>query len=398
MDDLGKNPGKVSETMEEQHDENKEEDHGCFEFCRKSTWRERGLILYGDLVALFGFASFSIIVPFFPAAAERKGVSSTTTGLIVGVFSLVAFLLGPIVGKYLPHIGLNRAIFGGTFLSGGVCLSFGFLDSIGTRIWFTTAAFMLRILQGLGFVFYFTTFFGIIVNFFPKSKGILLASLEICTGIGLSIGPMIGGVFFNLGGFKLPFFVLGSVMIFLSFLSFKVLPSSSALDFHSVSLPGIKPLLLSFGSWVICIALALISAAWGSFYPILQPHVQDAFGMSETDTALLYVVLTCSYSITGILAGYISDRYPKWLKVELGLALLVDVLGFLLLGPVSFLQIPRSLGLLIGSLALIGISMAFTFIPTYGIMNDEIRLAGYQDSIGTATLTAGIWNSMFSLG
>ncbi|CAG0901367.1 unnamed protein product [Darwinula stevensoni] len=69
-DDLGKNPGNVSETMEEQHDENKEEEHGCFEFCRKSTWRERGLLLYGGLVALFGFASFSIIVPFFPATVN----------------------------------------------------------------------------------------------------------------------------------------------------------------------------------------------------------------------------------------------------------------------------------------------------------------------------------------
>ncbi|CAG0903045.1 unnamed protein product [Darwinula stevensoni] len=123
--DLGENPVKASEAVGEQVDQNEEEVHGCFEFFRKSSWRARGLILYGGLVTLFGFASFSIVVPFYPAVAERKGASSTTIGLIVGVFSLVAFLLGPIVGKYLPHIGLNRAICGGTLLSGVACISFG---------------------------------------------------------------------------------------------------------------------------------------------------------------------------------------------------------------------------------------------------------------------------------
>ena len=45
---------------------------------------------------------------------------------------------------------------------------------------------------------------------------------------------------------------------------------------RSQALPRIKPLLLNFGSWVICIAIVFVSAAWGSFYPILQPHVYNA--------------------------------------------------------------------------------------------------------------------------
>ncbi|CAG0896974.1 unnamed protein product, partial [Darwinula stevensoni] len=285
-----------------------------------------------------------------------------------------------------------------------------FVDLIEDRTWFIAACFLLRILQGVGYVLFATTIFALVAHFFPESMGTVLAILEMCIGIGLSIGPPIGSVFFKLGGFKLPFFVVGSTQMVTSLLAFPALPSSSLRDFQSVDLPRMKPLIRRVSPWVVCVAIAVLSSAFSFFYPILQPHVEVAFGMTEGVTALLYLIFTGSYGVTGFLSGYITDHCPKWRKAQVGFAFLAISFAFLLLGPVSFLHIPRSPGLLIGSLALMGASLSFALIPTLGIINEEARykskiplilirgLAGYDDNIGTASLMSGIWNSMFSLG
>ncbi|CAG0896975.1 unnamed protein product [Darwinula stevensoni] len=237
------------------------------------------------------------------------------------------------------------------------------------------SCFLLRILQGVGYVLFATTIFTLVVHFFPKSMGTVL-----------------------LGGFKLPFIVLGTTQMIASLLAFPALPSSSLRDFQSVDLPRMKPFLFHLSSWVVCLAVVVVSSACAFFYPVLQPHVEAAFGMTEGTTPLMYLVLAGTYCVTGFLSGYISDYYPQWRKAQLGIAFLAIAFSFLLLGPASFLHIPRSLGLLIGSLVLTGASFSFSLIPTYAIINEEARLAGYDDNIGTASLMSGMWNSMFSLG
>ncbi|CAG0889596.1 unnamed protein product [Darwinula stevensoni] len=226
-----------------------------------------------------------------------------------------------------------------------------FVDLIEDWMWFVTVCYLLRILQGVGYAFFATTIFALVAHFFPKSMGTVLYS------------------------------------------DFRTVR-----DFQSVDLPRMKPFFFHMGSWVVCVAIIVLSSAFAFFYPVLQPHVEAVFGMTESTTALLYLVFTGSYGVTGILSGYIADHFAKWRKAQLGIAFLAIAFSFLLLGPASFLHIPRSLGLLIGSLVLTGASLSFSLIPTFGIINEEARLAGYDDNIGTASLMSGMWNSMFSLG
>ena len=55
--------------------------------------------------------------------------------------------------------------------------------------------------------------------------------------------------------------------------------------FRFVGLPPLKPFFLHLGSWVVCFAIAIVSAVWGFFDPILQPHVQD----TVSQICLLYL-------------------------------------------------------------------------------------------------------------
>lgn len=52
------------------------------------------------------------------------------------------------------------------------------------------------------------------------------ATLETSFGIGLITGPAVGGLLFELGGYGLPFFVVGALLIAATFLSWVLLPTS----------------------------------------------------------------------------------------------------------------------------------------------------------------------------
>jgi len=45
--------------------------------------------------------SFSVIAPFFPVEAAKKGATQTEIGLIFGFFELVIFIMSPIYGTFV---------------------------------------------------------------------------------------------------------------------------------------------------------------------------------------------------------------------------------------------------------------------------------------------------------
>ena len=52
----------------------------------------------------------------------------------------------------------------------------------------------------------------------------MFATLETFFGIGLIVGPTVGGAMYQAGGYILPFAVLGSFLIFAAILTYFILP------------------------------------------------------------------------------------------------------------------------------------------------------------------------------
>lgn len=55
----------------------------------------------------------------------------------------------------------------------------------------------------------------------------LQASLETCFGLGLIAGPTVGGTLYSLGGYYLPFVVLGTFLLITAILTIIILPHHS---------------------------------------------------------------------------------------------------------------------------------------------------------------------------
>ncbi|KAF0301147.1 MFS-type transporter SLC18B1 [Amphibalanus amphitrite] len=77
---------------------------------------------------------------------------------------------------------------------------------------------------------FLTASFSIIAKEFPDNVATTFASLETFFGIGLIVGPTVGGALYQLGGYTLPFVSLGGVLLFTAVLTFVLLPNH---DDHS---------------------------------------------------------------------------------------------------------------------------------------------------------------------
>ena len=65
----------------------------------------------------------------------------------------------------------------------------------------------------------------ICINLYPERIGTIISWNEAILGIGYSIGPVIGGFFYDIGGFHLPFLVIGILSILFSILTVVALPN-----------------------------------------------------------------------------------------------------------------------------------------------------------------------------
>lgn len=85
-------------------------------------------------------------------------------------------------------------------------------------------AFVVRIIEAIGNAAFLTASFAIIAKEFPDNVSVTFASLETFFGLGLIVGPMVGGFLYTLGGYFLPFVSLGTMLFVTAVFVFCVLP------------------------------------------------------------------------------------------------------------------------------------------------------------------------------
>lgn len=92
------------------------------------------------------------------------------------------------------------------------------------RSLFITLAFIVRIIEAIGNAAFLTASFAIIAKEFPDNVSVTFASLETFFGLGLIVGPMVGGFLYQLGGYFLPFVTLGLLLFVTAAITMCILP------------------------------------------------------------------------------------------------------------------------------------------------------------------------------
>ncbi|XP_050309517.1 MFS-type transporter SLC18B1-like [Anthonomus grandis grandis] len=337
----------------------------------------------------------SLQAPFYPAEAERKGCTATEYGLVFGIFEFVVFVVSPLYGQHLNKLGPKYTFNGGIYTTGICAILFGLLDKIEGRYPFIILSFIIRIIEAMGNAAFLTASFAIIAKEFPDKVATTFASLETFFGLGLIVGPTVGGALFQAGGYTLPFAVMGSALFASAILTALVLPKHEY-GTDKEKGPSVLKVLKIPGVLLATASIIVTSTSISFLQATLEPHLRG-FNLQPIILGLMFVINGGVYAITTPAWGWICDRFGSS-KIVIITGTFFVAAGFSLIGPAPFVPLPTIFWLTIVGLVLHGLGMGAQLVASFGDALKTSIAYGFPNNLETYALVSGLWTSSFALG
>ena len=170
----------------------------------------------------------SLLPPFFPDEAKSKGASLSQSGFVFGVFSLAGFISSPFFGKYGGNVSPRFLYIPGSFAIAACTLVFGTLHFIDNLSLFLCLSYFLRTILGMANAAGWSSLLAALITIFPDKVAKIVASSEFFYGIGYMLGPAVGALLYNLGGFVLPFEMIGLFAFVTTIMMILIIPTVNA--------------------------------------------------------------------------------------------------------------------------------------------------------------------------
>ncbi len=165
------------------------------------------------LTQFIAVAGFSFVIPFIPYYIQQLGISDVKqvgmwAGLITSAQAVSMALMAPVWGSLADRYGRKLMVLRASFAGAVVLSLMGFVTNVQQLL-------VLRFLQGMltGTVSATTT---LVASTVPKERaGMALGSLQTAIFLGVSFGPLLGGVSGEALGYRASFWITGA-LLFLS--------------------------------------------------------------------------------------------------------------------------------------------------------------------------------------
>uniref|UniRef100_A0A0N4ZYV5 MFS domain-containing protein n=1 Tax=Parastrongyloides trichosuri TaxID=131310 RepID=A0A0N4ZYV5_PARTI len=366
-----------------------------FESLHLSDWILLAVLMISNAIAPM---AFSCIAPFYNHVAFGKGMTLNESGLVFGVFNLLSCIASPFIGKFIPIFGTKKLFSFGLLLSTIGTIVFAFTVEIEeSRIFFYTSV-LLRLLQSLGNAMYFTCTFAIITKKFPELSSSMLGLTETCAGIGFTLGPLFGGILYDVGGYKLPFWIIGLLLLANAILSYFYITDENNDDEDEEETKfGFKELFAIKDIWFMFITVFLVGVLLAVHDPTLPVAVEN-FNYTHSQLGLIFLIIGGSYSCFAPLLGTLIDKYrmTNYLLVFGNIGLIISCI---VLGPAPFLPFEINIYSISISLFLQGASAAALFVPCFKqCMVIVVKEHNHPDDMNTSGVVSGSFAGCFYLG
>jgi len=339
----------------------------------------------------------SLQAPFYPAEAEKKGATASEYGLVFGIFELTVFLVSPVIGRYLPQLGVNRAFSLGISTTGTMCILFGFLNFIEGPREFIGLSIAVRIVEAVGNSAFLTSSFCLVAQRFQGSIATVFSLVEMSFGLGMILGPTVGGALFQAGGYILPFLVLGCILLIQAFLSTLSLGMTITTE-QSLPVrgrPGILKALTVPSVLLAVLAVFAASISIGFLQATLERHLAQ-FDLSPVNIGIFFMVYGASYAVLSPVWGWMADKlYPGFVILVGSMFLCV---GLSLVGPLPCTGLLPSYNIIMGALVVAGVGLGAQLVSAFALAQRGTVSYNFPDDVTTYSLVSSLWTSAFALG
>lgn len=351
-------------------------------------------------------SSFAVCLfpPFFPRVAEMKGASATVYGLIIGTNCLVAFLVTPSIGNQLNVMGVKFAFCLGLIIGGICCALSGTLEFFEPGIKFVAVSIAIRAIHATANAMVITSTFTYTACEFPNSVAKIFSLTRMAMNVAQLAGPIIGGVLYEVGGFYMPFLVMGLIQVNIALLSLAFLPEPDRGDDDDPMNSGRKKkgkvsvlkMLRIPTIWFSFITFVVATMCNGFLSINLEPQVLRSFGLTPFYIGLLFGLKDGANSLASPFWGWLCDRNRKSVKPYIIISAILVGMSFFLMGASSIigLHIELTIPLLITALCMNGIGIGGQQVAGVVDALHEACGAGYPDDPSTQGLVAGLWSSL----
>ena len=328
------------------------------------------IIFVTILIDLIGFG---IVIPILPLYADRFGASATTVGFLLAIYSAMQFVCSPLLGKLSDRVGRRPVL-----LASILGTSLGFLImGLAQTLWLL---FLARVVDGAtgGNISTAAAYIADVTPPQERSRGMGLIGAAF--GIGLIIGPAVGGVLSHIS-MSAPFLFAAALAAANAAALYFLLPESLKQEHREHARRGsIRRTLRESAGWQLrgvlvaaffaTLAFSMLTATLALF-----TNKSAAFLYDATRNGYLFAFMgLIGATIQGGLMGRLSRAFGD--KRLAGAGALLTALGMLLL-PAS-----STLTLLALACMLIGVGNSLLTPTLNGLASKAVNAASQGSVLG----------------
>ncbi len=292
-------------------------------------WKKNLWILWCTQV--ISLASFGFGIPFMPLYIQEIEVLTQTqvkmyATILAGAPALAMGIMAPIWGfladKYGRKLMILRAMFFAVFVIGFM----GFATSINQLI-------VLRIMQGI-FTGTVTAAFAFISSNTPENHlSYAMGIISSSTFIGYSFGPVLGGLFADLYGYRYSFYLgailmlIGAIIVLIFVKEDKSLLSKQKTTIYSKYKEVIMPIIV-----IILFMILFLRITRSLFSPYIPLLIEKSYGSTKwvsSITGILNALVGTATAVSSMLVGRLLIKKERR-KVLSNLILISFIISILL--------------------------------------------------------------------
>ena len=344
------------------------------------------------LVVTLASIERTVIGPFFPTHARHMNITELSVGIVVGSSNIASCISCLVFAVIIPMVGAKLA-YGlglmGIGIFSGLCATLSLVED---SRWFLGLSVILRILMGIGQGAYYVSESTILARIFTHDVGAAMGMLLAFDHIGRLLGPLVGGVLYDVGGFYLPFLIPDVILIVVGNISVIFLPSPMAKDKAPV-IPGPGCNMMRIPTFsLILLMVGMQTAVVAIQISVLSLKLEE-WGMTATQAGLVFLLQSTVFAICYGIASVVNLRYKgaRLEYIQVIISSFIVGLFITLQGPAPFYHITNApLWLLIFSFAMQGI-FAFANVPALSLGYKCVKDAGWPDDEKTNSLVLGYY-------
>jgi MFS family permease len=242
---------------------------------------------------------FHILIPTLPIYLSRLGSTETEIGVLIGIFFFSSLVLRPFIGRALLRIQEKTFMIAGALLFAFTSIAYLFA----LPFW---PLLIVRIFQGIGFAFFHTAVFTLIVDISSEAhRGRSLSYFYLAINLSGALGPSLGMFLINHFSFTVLFWICFILSLASLFITHKLgrkqiapLPDSPSEDRFLLSRKAVPPSIISSISLFIWGALTAFFPLYAVDQGVANP------GLFFTTTAIMLI-------LGRALGGKLLDVYSR---------------------------------------------------------------------------------------